>query len=608
MKKIKSIITKMRTRATIRTYQKPLLTTIVTLLLINFAVLFIAAGIAVSVDTGGSQFGGNYLRALGESFKWMLTPNSINNLTGADIKVLVLAAVVIAIEMVLFSGAIIATLTAAIKSFIDTKSQAKGALDLEGHFVILNWNSKVPDMILNLFEKEFEENIIILSEEKRDFIKSEVESVLGNIGKTRKKKKINLIIKDGNPLLRGNLEDISIEKACAIAVMAREDLEAGENIKITNSDLDVLKITLALGDFNIPKTCNIVCETDSEETKDQIEDISRTIETLKNKSVIPVSFNKKIGQIIAQTVINPEMSSIYLELLSYSGFEFYSYNATTVDNYLVNYNNAIPIIKYHKLFVLAEDDECVPIKRSEPYISTRTIKPTKVNPSVDSTIFVIGNNRKTQFVLENLEKASIGYDARLKIKYYNQYDNEKLIADLRVTDGDKKVLILSDDKVSQESFDSNVFVTLVALQTSFPERKNISFITELLDSRNLNSVKDFKIKNSIISNRMMSLLLVQLALNADSKLFFDGLLTTDTEAGGECFDIQIDNAKEMIDMNQDLHFEKKSDLIQAFYYSNDKKYMLIGIYRDGKTHFLSNNQDDESIDILDTDRLVFIKY
>ena len=113
MKKIKSIITKMRTRATIRTYQKPLLTTIVTLLLINFAVLFIAAGIAVSVDTGGSQFGGNYLRALGESFKWMLTPNSINNLTGADIKVLVLAAVVIAIEMVLFSGAIIATLTAA---------------------------------------------------------------------------------------------------------------------------------------------------------------------------------------------------------------------------------------------------------------------------------------------------------------------------------------------------------------------------------------------------------------------------------------------------------------------------------------------------------------
>ena len=188
MKKIKSIITKMRTRATIRTYQKPLLTTIVTLLLINFAVLFIAAGIAVSVDTGGSQFGGNYLRALGESFKWMLTPNSINNLTGADIKVLVLAAVVIAIEMVLFSGAIIATLTAAIKSFIDTKSQAKGALDLEGHFVILNWNSKVPDMILNLFEKEFEENIIILSEEKRDFIKSEVESVLGNIGKTRKKK------------------------------------------------------------------------------------------------------------------------------------------------------------------------------------------------------------------------------------------------------------------------------------------------------------------------------------------------------------------------------------------------------------------------------------
>ena len=169
-------------------------------------------------------------------------------------------------------------------------------------------------------------------------------------------------------------------------------------------------------------------------------------------------------------------------------------------------------------------------------------------------------------------------------------------------------MILSDDSVSQESFDSNVFITLIALQTSFPERKNISFITELLDSRNLNSVKDFKIKNSIISNRMMSLLLVQLALNADSKMFFDGLLTTDTEAGGDYFDIQMDNACEMIDMNQDLHFETKADLIQSFYYSYDKKYMLIGIYRDEKVIFLSNDLDTESIDLLDTDRLIFIKY
>ena len=606
MKKIKSFISKLRSKATIKTYQKPLAITLITMLVINFLLVFIAAGVALTLDEGGEQFGGSYFKALGEAFKWMLTPNSINNLQGADLKIIVLAVVVIAIGMVLFSGAIIATLTAAIKSYIDNKSQARGALDIENHFVILNWNSKVPDMIHNLFEKEFEHNIIILSEQSRDYIKSEISSVLSTFGKT--KRKLNLIIKDGNPLLRGNLEDISIEKAQAIVVVGREDLEYGENANISNSDLNVLKIALALGDFKIPKTCNIVCETDSELTKEKIQNLSTTIETLKDKSLIPVSFNKKIGQIIAQTVINPEMASIYLELLSYSGFEFYSYDEETVEEYLERYNCAIPIIKYNKLFVLAEDDECVDIKRDTPYRTNRTLKLTKVNPSVDSTIFVIGNNKKTQFVLDNLHRAALGYDAKLRIKYYNQNDNDTLIEDIKKTEGDKKVLILSDDSVSQESFDSNVFITLIALQTTFPERKNISFITELLDSRNLNSVKDFKIKNSIISNRMMSLLIVQLALNADSRRFFDGLLTTDTEEGGNEFDIQIDNANEMLDMSQDLYFDKKSDLIQSFYYSYDKKYMLIGILRDGKINFIANNQDTEGIDILDKDRLIFIKY
>ncbi|MBR4237278.1 hypothetical protein IKQ02_02450 [bacterium] len=606
MKKIKSFISKLRSKATIKTYQRPLAITLITMLVINFMLVFIAAGVALTLDDGGAQFGGSYFKALGEAFKWMLTPNSINNLQGADLKIIVLAVVVIAIGMVLFSGAIIATLTAAIKSYIDNKSQARGALDIEDHFVILNWNSKVPDMIHNLFEKEFEHNIIILSEQSRDYIKSEISSVLSSFGKT--KRKLNLIIKDGNPLLRGNLEDISIEKAQAIVVVGREDLEYGENANISNSDLNVLKIALALGDFKIPKTCNIVCETDSELTKEKIQNLSTTIETLKDKSLIPVSFNKKIGQIIAQTVINPEMASIYLELLSYSGFEFYSYDEETVEEYLERYNNAIPIIKYNKLFVLAEDDELISVKRDTPYKTTRTLKLTNVNPTVDTTIFVIGNNRKTQFVLDNLHRASLGYDAKLRIKYYNQNDNDTLIEDIKKTEGDKKVLILSDDSVSQESFDSNVFITLIALQTTFPERKNISFITELLDSRNLNSVKDFKIKNSIISNRMMSLLIVQLALNADSRRFFDGLLTTDTEEGGNEFDIQIDNANEMLDMSQDLHFDRKADLIQSFYYSYDKKYMLMGILRDGKINFIANNQDTESIDILDTDRLIFIKY
>ena len=46
---------------------------------------------------------------------------------------------------------------------------------------------------------------------------------------------------------------------------------------------------------------------------------------------------------------------------------------------------------------------------------------------------------------------------------------------------------------------------------------------------------------------MMSLLLTQLALNKDSKAFFDGLLTIDSEEGGDCFDIRIEEVGNMIE-------------------------------------------------------------
>ena len=86
----------------------------------------------------------------------MISVNSINNYdVNDDLKIMILAVAVIAIGMILFSGAIIATLTAAIRVYIDKKSKAKGKIILENHFVILNYNGKVPDIVYNLMCKNF---------------------------------------------------------------------------------------------------------------------------------------------------------------------------------------------------------------------------------------------------------------------------------------------------------------------------------------------------------------------------------------------------------------------------------------------------------------------
>lgn len=612
MKFLKSIFLKLKAKKTLKTYQKPLLVTLLTLLLINFIILAIAAIIAFAIDNNnynGALFGSNFAAAFVTAVKWMIAPNSILSYDTDKLSIMVLAAVVIVIEMVLFSGAIVAMVTTSLRSFIDKKSKAKGKIILSNHFIILNWNSKVPDIIFNLMLKGFKNNIVILSNQTKEYIESEIKSLfLAN--DVTQKYKANLIIKEGDPLLRGNLDDISIEKASQIVVMAREDMSDGDDDNILNQDLLNLKIVLRIGSFEIPSNTQIVVETDSDETRQQIENISYTVSSLKGKSVIPVSFNRKIGQIIAQSIVSPEMAEVYLELFSFQGAEFYSIDSKeTVEEYMNTHDNSIPVVKLNKLFVLADDEkEC--LKRREGAISSIVpLKPVVIRPYKNCNIFVIGDNKKSEFILDNLNRSAESDEFNYQIKHYHKNENDLLIKDIKETEGEKKVLILSDDNVSEESYDANVFVTLIELSKAFPKRENLTLITELLDSRNLSSVRDFDIHNTIISNKMMSILITQLAMNLDSKKFYHKLLTTDHAGDVNDFDIQITLAKDLIEMDKEFIFKSKGELLHSFYKCFNGKNILIGICRNDDVFFLNSNQDkEEEIKVSSKDSFIYVQF
>ena len=609
MKKIKSLFLKLKAKSTLSTYQKPLLITILKLLILNLVVIIVASIIAFRLDTNKTYFEGNYFSALITTFKWMISVNSINQYSvNDDLKIMILAIIVIATGMILFSGIIIATVTTAVKAYIDKKSNAKGKIIVENHFVILNYNNKVPDIIYNLMCKNFKHNILILSNYSKEFIETELQSVISTYSQ-HKKAKAKLIIKEGSPLLRGNLEDISIEKASSIVIMNNEDMKHGDDINISNSDLLSLKIMLALGNYELNDNINIIIETDDDNTASKMEDLGLTINNLKNKNIIPISFNKKIGQIIAQTIITPSLANVYLDLFSYDGDEFYSREPMEVDDFLKNYTNAIPIIKYDKLYVFCEDEKNVNEKREKPYTTSKKLITKEDIKTENFTVFVIGHNKKQSFIVENLKMSGVFYEADFEVKEYSKNEYEKLIEDIKNTTGIKKVLILSDDQVSDDSYDANVFVTLIALQTAFPNHNDLPFITELLDSRNINSIRDFNIKNAIISNRIMSLLITQLALNSDSKKFFNSLLVADTEEGGDVFDIKISKVENIFDLNQDLTFDSRKELINVFYNSFEKKCMLLGYIKNNIITYLPEHLDkNELIKLEKDDSLIYIKY
>jgi len=418
-------------------------------------------------------------------------------------------------------------------------------------------------------------------------------------------------VKEGSTLLRSNLEDISIDKASQICIMARDDMEEGEDENISNGDLLNLKIVLRLGSFDINPNCQIVVETDSDETRGQIENLSYTVASLKKLTVIPVSFNRKIGQIIAQSIVMPEISDIYEELFSFEGSEFYSGDYEgSIEDFMKTHDQAIPVYKGKAMFVLAEDEKACFRKREGKGPSPKPIKFREGKAADLSAVFIIGDNSKSEFVLENLQRSLDQGDAKFALHHYHKNENEALIADIKATEGPKKVLILSDDSVGASTYDANVFVTLIALSNAFPKRENITYITELLDSRNLSSVRDFSIKNTIISNRMMSLLITQLAMNRDAKVFFDRVLSNADGSGrANDFDIAVTPAGELLEMEEELHFESKGEAVLSFYHFSEGKIILLGTIEGEDPCFYDKNQDEKKEVVLSKDTLlVYFKY
>ena len=615
MGRIKSLFLKLKARKTLRTYQKPLLVTLIALFLVNLAVLCIGSVIALILDAAYYKkefFDGNFLSAFITNTRWMISPNSLTLLDVEKYRLMMLLAIIIVIlGMVLFSGAIIATVTTALRTFIDKKSKAKGKIMVSDHFVILNWNSKVPEMIYNLMLKGFKKNIVILSDRNKDYIEAELKSLFLT-NEVDQKFKANLIIKEGDSLLRGNLEDISIEEASEICIMAREDMIDVDDDNIINADLLNLKIVLKLGSFKLKEGCQIVVEMQSDDTRGQIENLSHKIASLKPLSITPISFNKKIGQIIAQSLIMPRMSDLYSELFSFEGSEFYSIDSEqSVEEFLRTHNNSIPVYKgENHLFVLADDETQLLNTRENEYLTSRLFNKALDQTRSSASIFIIGENSKTQFLLDSLSRMQESGEISFNFKHYGKLDTETLIHDVKSTEGERKILILSDDKVATDSYDANVFVALIELSKVFPVgAEGISYTTELLDSRNLSSVKDFNIENTIISNKMMSLLITQLALNQSSKNFFEKILTISNTHKASDFDFVIAKAQESIIIEEDIVFESKAELLRTFYNTFEGKRILIGIIQDGEIKLLNHNQDEkEEILLHKDDSFIYFKY
>jgi len=573
------------------------------MILINLIILTIAAIIALFID---NEFD-NFIDAFANgSLKWMLAPNAILSIQNPDM--LVLAVIVLVTGLILFSGTIIALTTNAIKDYIQKKNSGAGKINLDQHIVILNWNNKVPELVSDLLYVEDKEvTIMILANIDKTYAEKQIINAIKKTKSDQSIIKMNVLVKQGDPLLLSDLEDISIEHAKAILIM-NPDHHQTVYKNMSKSDLAVIKVILGLGPIEFLYEPPIVVEIKHIDSYDKILTLSRVVDKLHEHIIMPICFDKRLGQIIAQTLIENQIEDIYMALFSFQGSEVYAIKDVSFDECLKEHSHAIPLSCHEGLLYVLSLNDNVKTKKSIHETPIINLKPKSLIDQKDIEIYIIGENNKLQFILESLNQYEKIHQSKFQAKWIEDENIGLLVEQLNQSKKQTSILLLSDEKQTEDALDANVIDNLIFLEGHLTN-PNVHIIVELLNPRNDPIVKDFNINNTIISNKIISLLLSKLALYKDTAPFYEDLLTIEPDDDNEDkLSILIKPAEKCFDASFPIVFQSKKQLIQSVYEAFKKHYMIVGYYHHDILQIFENDLHQfETITIEKNDRLILIR-
>ena len=418
---------------------------------------------------------------------------------------------------------------------------------------------------------------------------------------------MNVLVKRGDPLLKSDLDDISITNAKAILIM-NPDQHEHVTTNMSKSDLFVIKTILSLGPLEFQYKPPIVVEIKHIETKEKITTLSRVVEQLHEHAIMPICFDKRLGQIIAQTLIENRIEDVYLSLFSFQGSEVYLLENVDFDLALKEYSHVVPLARSPKgLFVLSLNN-AIKNKKSNHEFKPITLKKRKFSESHHLEVFIFGKNNKLSFILDSFRQYEVIHASKFKATWMDENELEAFVDEVNSKNSNTTILLLSDEVQDEDSLDANVINNLIYLEGHLTN-PNVHIIVELLNPINDPIVKGFSIKNTIISNKIISLLLSKLALFNETSLFYEDLLTIAPNANNvDSQAIIIENAGFIINENFPLVFQSKKQLIESIYHTFNKEMMLIGYYKKKQLTIIEGDLHlKEEIVIQEEDSLILMK-
>lgn len=414
------------------------------------------------------------------------------------------------------------------------------------HIVILGWSTQVFPILSELLlidDDRIPVTVVILGDKDKVEMEEEVRT------RIRKNRRIRVICRQGVATDLIDLKITNLDRAKSIIILPPE--------QNTHPDTSVIKTLLALS--NNPERrlepYRIVTEIQNPKNLQ----IAETVGQDRVEFVLTGDF---IARIIAQICRQPGLSRVYLELLSFAGNEIYFDPVTTLagetfSESVFAYENAIvigyrpengfPCLKPSPNTILKEGDEMIiigdnyreikfwenreRIKFSEESLSNKTVgkKPEK--------FLILGWNEQAETIIQKLDayvslgsvatviadESTITQDSNPKLRRLQHLSvlfqkgditDRQLLNRLPLQVIDHIILLAYSDELDAEEADGITLTSLLHLRQIAKEGGyHFSITSEMMDSRNQQLATIAQVDDFIVSDRLTSLMISQIAEN-----------------------------------------------------------------------------------------------
>jgi ion channel POLLUX/CASTOR len=440
---------------------------------------------------------------------------------------------------------LIGIITTAIQSKIENLRRGRSMVIEVGHTILLGWNEQiftiVPQLALANRGKK-DASIVILGKQDKVEMEDQLRQRIGNTGSTK------VICRSGDPIEQSDLELTRFNEASGVIILSPEESP--------NPDAEVVKSVLAITRHpkRRLKPFHIVAAL-----RDQT---SREISKVVGKGEVEwITSDDVIARIIAQTSRQPGLSAAYNELLDFNGEEIYFHEnpnligKTYHEALLLCDRGAVVGIEHggvphlnpamnttiqagDQVVVIAEATDDInwhsPVTHPNLVQEDAIIRKSKYEEIRENILMLGWNDNATTIIHELDQYVKTGSKVcvvseqisakeainnlnkqinKLNLSYeHGSITNRQTLEGIKIKRYDHVILLSDDGNLSVQQADANTLMALLYIR-DIADRTQLPFsvVTEILDERNSRLVQVDRPDDFIVSDRLISLMMAQVA-------------------------------------------------------------------------------------------------